>query len=59
MSIEKESTDTFIPICDVCWGELPEEYGFKEAVAAMKTAGWVRRRDEGGFYDVCPECQEL
>ena len=56
MSIEKIG-GSYIPTCDFCGVELPEEYDFYEAVYAKKAAGWKSVGDNFiGWSDACPDC---
>lgn len=51
--------DTYIPTCDGCGQELPEEYDFRDAVNAMKVQHWLFTKSEGfsGWWEhYCPEC---
>ena len=52
---------TYTPVCDRCGCELDAEYGFHEAVSAMKLDGWVNVRANDmspEWYNLCPACQE-
>ena len=55
MSIER-SGDRYIPTCDYCGVELPEEYSFQDAVSAKKAASWKSVKDGGEWFDYCPDC---
>lgn len=56
MSIEKIGGG-YVPTCDFCGEELPEEYDFYDAVDAKKAAGWKSVKDKfGEWADACPDC---
>ena len=57
MSIERPGKKC-IPTCDICGGELPEEYDFYVAVSAKKRAGWRSRKDGSVWQDICCGCQK-
>lgn len=49
----------YIPTCDGCGAELPEEWAFMGAVVAMKAAGWRQVPPRGAvedWYHLCPVC---
>lgn len=48
----------YIPTCDGCGAQLPEEYDFYDAVDAKKVAGWKSIRHGKEWSDLCPECAE-
>lgn len=51
----------YTPVCDGCGAELDAEYGYLEAVSAMKMDGWqiVRpSRVSPEWYHFCPACKE-
>lgn len=51
----------YTPICDGCGAELEPEYGYYEAVSAMKMEGWQFYRPSRmcpEWYNFCPECKE-
>lgn len=48
----------YIPTCDGCGTQLPEEYDFYDAVDAKKVAGWKSVRHGKEWSDLCPECAE-
>lgn len=59
--IEKKS-GLFIPVCDCCGLELPEEYDFKDAVNAMKLEHWTFVSPTEGctnWEHYCPHCARL
>ncbi len=56
MSIER-FRDQFTPVCDLCEARLPGEFSFHDAVQAKKDAGWISRKVDGEWEDVCPDCQ--
>lgn len=56
MSIER-FRDQFTPVCDLCEARLPGEFSFHDAVQAKKDAGWISRKVNGEWEDVCPDCQ--
>ena len=46
--------------CDICGAEADEEFdSFYEAVEWKKNKenGWISRKKDGEWEDVCPECQ--
>ena len=51
---------TYTPICDGCGTELDAEWGYLEAVSAMKLDGWqiVRSKNSAEYYHFCPVCKE-
>ncbi len=56
MSIERRGS-CYVPVCDYCGDELPEEYDFYDAVGAKKAAGWRSHKDQHGeWQDACAEC---
>lgn len=46
----------FVPVCDICERELPQEADFEDAVASIRGEGWTTRRTPEGFKNYCPEC---
>ena len=51
----------YTPICDGCGAELEPEYGYHEAVSAMKMDGWKFVRPSTmspEWYHFCPACKE-
>lgn len=56
MSIER-FYDQFTPVCDCCEARLPGELSFYDAVRAKKDAGWISRKVDGEWEDVCTDCQ--
>lgn len=51
----------YTPICDGCGAELEPEYGYFEAVSAMKMDGWKFAnpdRSSPEWFHFCPECKE-
>jgi len=44
------------PYCDVCQTELGRFDTFEEAVRAKKEAGWISRKINGEWNDICPSC---
>ena len=58
MSIERLQ-GTHTPTCDGCGKELETEFDFHDAVNAKKAAGWRSVKDEGVWFDYCPNCQIL
>jgi hypothetical protein len=47
---------TYNPHCDACGKELPGEYSFQDAVASRRKAGWISRKLDGEYEDLCREC---
>lgn len=45
-------------VCDVCGNEETGFNYFDEAVEARKELGWISRRINGEYQDICPDCQE-
>lgn len=47
--------------CDGCGAELPPEYDYFDAVAAMKREGWAFVRGQNAnnptWYNFCPTCR--
>ena len=57
----RQDTYTYTPVCDWCGYELDAEYGFREALSAMKLDGWVMVRANDmspEWYNFCPTCKE-
>ena len=57
----RQDTYTYTPICDMCGCELDAEYGFYEAISAMKLNGWAIVRPDKTtpeWYNFCPVCKE-
>ena len=46
----------FTPVCDLCEEELPAEYGFEDAVAAIRGEGWITKKTGDGWKNYCPKC---
>lgn len=56
MAIERYA-NAYIPTCDMCGTELPEEYSFEDAVESKKLHGWHSIQDTTGmWWDLCPVC---
>ena len=55
MSIERNG-NVYIPVCDYCGDELPEEWNFYGAVIAVKQANWRSVKDNDDWSHYCPEC---
>ena len=56
MAIER-ILDEYIPVCDMCMIELPEELSFEDAVESQKRNGWRSVQDpSGAWWSLCPEC---
>jgi hypothetical protein len=43
--------------CDICGVNFDFE-SWDEAVEYKKENGWVSRKEDGGWIDICPDCQE-
>lgn len=57
MSIEKLG-GSYTLECDICGEKAPRYFDyFDEAVDYKKENGWKSKRDDGGWWDHCPECQ--
>lgn len=41
--------DTYTPICDGCGAELPEEWGLRDALDAIRANDWRLEPPEEGF----------
>ena len=55
----RRSGGLYVPTCDCCGEELPEEWDFQDAVGAMKAAGWQFVPPNKGFTNwsnYCPTC---
>lgn len=48
----------YIPTCDCCGAELPEEYDFYDAVDAKRANGWQSKKIGTEWVDYCPRCIE-
>ena len=51
----------YTPTCDGCGAELDAEYGYHEAVSAMKLDGWSIVRPSGmspQWFHFCPACKD-
>lgn len=51
-----------IVICDIC-GEIlnrdnEEFHSWEEAKSAAKASGWVTKKRNHTWVDICPECRE-
>ena len=58
MSVEKIG-GMFLPACDQCGEELPDlAETHKEAIEAMRAAGWSIRLTRLGWENLCPVCRE-
>lgn len=58
MSIQKYR-GAYIPTCDICGAELPEQSSRADAAEAIKAAEWKAGKNKFGEYeDFCPDCQE-
>lgn len=55
--IDKESGE-FILSCDFCCEEVNGFDDFYDAVDYKKDNGWKSKKINGGWNDVCPECQK-
>lgn len=49
---------TYNPHCDDCAKELPGEFSFMDAVASRRKAGWISRKIDGEYEDLCRECRQ-
>ena len=47
----------FTPVCDCCGTRLPGGESFAEAVQIKRDAGWISRKVDGEWEDVCTDCQ--
>ena len=57
MSIEKIDYSQHLLVCDICDDAIAFD-DFNDAVEYKKAKGWVSREDSGGWYDICPDCEE-
>ena len=48
----------YIPTCDFCGKELPEENDWQDAVDSKKIHGWRSTKVDGEWMDQCTDCQE-
>lgn len=51
----------FLLICDVCGEEADKQFfDFYDAVEYKKDKdnGWISRKTDDGWQDICPECKE-
>lgn len=49
----------FVPVCDGCGKELPEEYDFEDAVCEMRAENWriVPPNEDFNYWShYCPAC---
>lgn len=42
--------------CDYCGKRLPGELSFRDAMRAIRNAGWDNRKDGGDWVCVCNDC---
>ena len=57
-----EKFTTFTASCDACGVEEldTEETDFRDAVSAVKMAGWKIQRDKHGNWEhLCPDCRSM
>lgn len=47
----------YTPVCDCCGARLPGGESFAEAVQIKRDAGWISRKADGEWEDVCTDCQ--
>ncbi len=51
-----------VVICDICGEVLNQDneefHSWEEAKAAEKASGWVTKRRNHTWVDICPECRE-
>ena len=62
MSIEKTwngIAPLYIPTCDICGEQLHPQYDFEDAVEAKKNAGWLSRKINGEWIDLCEDCKGM
>ena len=45
----------FTPVCDCCGARLPGGESFAEAVQIKRDAGWISRKVDGEWEDVCTD----
>ena len=55
--IDRETHESYILVCDICMEEMYFD-DFNDAVEYKKSHGWKGRKDDYGWYDVCPDCEE-
>lgn len=56
-----KSSGMFSLICDVCGEEADKQFfDFYAAVEYKKDKdnGWISRKTDDGWQDICPECKE-
>lgn len=44
------------PVCDYCGKRLAGESSFRNAMIAMREAGWRSRKRDGEWIHVCNDC---
>ena len=47
----------FTPVCDCCGTRLPGGESFAEAVQIKRDAGWISRKGDGEWEDICTDCR--
>jgi hypothetical protein len=55
--IDKEYNQ-YVLACDICNYEVKYFDLFQEAVDYIKENGWLSRKLDGEWMDICPECQD-
>ena len=54
-----KSCGTYDLICDICGECAAESFDdFYDAVEAKKELGWISRKINGEWNDICPGCRE-
>ena len=48
--------DRYVPTCDYCGHELPPEWGWHDAVEAMRRAWWKNVNEGRQWSNYCPGC---
>lgn len=48
--------NNFTPECDYCGKRLAGELSFRNALIAMRDAGWESRKEDGEWICVCNDC---
>lgn len=48
--------NNFTPVCDYCEKRPPGEMSFRDALRALRDAGWENRKSGGDWICVCNDC---
>lgn len=57
-SLETKNENSHRYFCDCCGRYSPEGNSRDDAEQRRIEAGWIRRKVDGKWEDICPECQK-